>query len=64
MLPGLLARLPAPPDQIGEALGWQLLGMHNLAFYHRLMKEMRERILAGNFAAYYRRAARRADARR
>ena len=37
-----------------EALGWHLLGMHNLAFYHRLMKEMRERILAGNFAAYYR----------
>ena len=37
-----------------EVLGWHLLGMHNLAFYHRLMKEMRERILAGNFAAYYR----------
>ena len=37
-----------------EVLGWHLLGMHNLAFYHRLMKEMRERILAGDFAAYYR----------
>ena len=37
-----------------EILGWHLLGIHNLAFYHRLMKEMRERILAGNFAAYYR----------
>jgi len=38
----------------GEVLGWHLLGMHNLAFYHRLMREMRERILAGTFAAYYR----------
>ncbi len=38
----------------GELLGWHLLGMHNLAFYHRLMRQMRERILAGDFAAYYR----------
>ena len=38
----------------GEVLGWHLLGMHNLAFYHRLMREMREQILAGRFAAYYR----------
>ena len=38
----------------GEPLGWHLLGMHNLAFYHRLMREMRERILAGDFTAYYR----------
>ncbi len=37
----------------GEVLGWHLLGMHNLAFYHRLMGEMRQRILAGTFAAYY-----------
>ncbi|MBM2802546.1 MAG: tRNA guanosine(34) transglycosylase Tgt [Deltaproteobacteria bacterium] len=37
-----------------ELLGWHLLGMHNLAFYHRLMRQMRERILAGDFAAYYR----------
>ena len=37
----------------GEVLGWHLLGMHNLAFYHRLMREMRQRILAGTFAAYY-----------
>jgi len=36
-----------------ELLGWHLLGMHNLAFYHRLMGEMRERILAGDFNAYY-----------
>ena len=25
-----------------EVLGWHLLGMHNLAFYHRLMREMRD----------------------
>ncbi|MGH7887943.1 MAG: tRNA guanosine(34) transglycosylase Tgt [Candidatus Binatia bacterium] len=37
-----------------EILGWHLLGAHNLAFYHRLMREMRQRILAGDFAAYYR----------
>ena len=37
-----------------EVLGWHLLGMHNLAFYNRLMQEMRGQILAGNFAAYYR----------
>jgi len=37
-----------------EVLGWHLLGMHNLAFYHRLMREMREQIFAGDFAAYYR----------
>jgi queuine tRNA-ribosyltransferase len=27
--------------------------MHNLSFYHRLMRQMRERILTGTFAAYY-----------
>jgi queuine tRNA-ribosyltransferase len=37
-----------------EVLGWHLLGLHNLAFYHRLMRQMREHILAGDFAAYYR----------
>ena len=37
----------------GEVLGWHLLGTHNLAFYHRLMRQMRERILTGTFAAYY-----------
>jgi len=38
-----------------EVLGWHLLGLHNLAFYHRLMQEMRDEILAGDFAAYYQR---------
>ena len=37
-----------------EVLGWHLLGIHNLAFYHRLMREMREQILEGSFTAYYR----------
>ena len=37
----------------GEVLGWHLLGMHNLSFYHRLMRQMREQILAGTFAVYY-----------
>jgi queuine tRNA-ribosyltransferase len=36
-----------------EVLGWHLLGLHNLAFYHRLMREMREQILCGDFVAYY-----------
>jgi queuine tRNA-ribosyltransferase len=36
-----------------EVLGWHLLGVHNFAFYHRLMREMRENILQDTFAAYY-----------
>ena len=32
--------------KVREPLGWQLLGQHNLHFYHRLMREMRESILA------------------
>ena len=38
-----------------ETLGWHLLGIHNFAFYHRLMREMRESILRDDFAAYYER---------
>ncbi len=38
----------------GETLGWQLLGKHNIHFYHQLMRDMRESILAGQFAAFYR----------
>jgi queuine tRNA-ribosyltransferase len=37
-----------------ELLGWHLLGLHNLAFYHRLMKEIRIAILNGNFLNFYR----------
>ncbi|MSQ47642.1 MAG: tRNA guanosine(34) transglycosylase Tgt [Deltaproteobacteria bacterium] len=36
-----------------EALGWHLLGQHNLAFYHRLMREIRDSILRDDFLAYY-----------
>ncbi|TGM59889.1 tRNA guanosine(34) transglycosylase Tgt [Leptospira adleri] len=36
-----------------EILGWHLIAMHNLNFYHRLMAEMRARIFEGNFASYY-----------
>lgn len=37
----------------GETLGWQLLGKHNLHFYHQLMREIRENILAGTFLELY-----------
>jgi len=36
-----------------EALGWHLLGQHNLHFYHRLMAEMRQSILDDTFASLY-----------
>lgn len=37
-----------------ELLGWKLIGKHNLRFYHRMMAEMRARIVAGDFMTYYR----------
>jgi len=40
--------------KVREPLGWQLLGQHNLYFYHRLMREIRESILADGFADLYR----------
>jgi len=36
-----------------EVLGWQLLGLHNIHFYHQLMKNMRKHILQGTFEDYY-----------
>lgn len=36
-----------------EVLGWHLVGQHNLAFYHRLMREMREHIVRDEFLSYY-----------
>ena len=36
-----------------EPLGWQLLAFHNLAFYARLMSEIRAQIRAGTFLPYY-----------
>jgi queuine tRNA-ribosyltransferase len=38
----------------GETLGWQLLGKHNLHFYHQLMRDIRESILEGRFLDLYR----------
>ncbi|MEO8198075.1 MAG: tRNA guanosine(34) transglycosylase Tgt [Thermoanaerobaculia bacterium] len=40
--------------KVREPLGWQLLGQHNLHFYHRLMRDMRESVLADRFADFYR----------
>ncbi len=36
-----------------ETLGWQLLAHHNIAFYQRLMAEIRAAIFDGTFAAYH-----------
>jgi queuine tRNA-ribosyltransferase len=37
----------------GEVLGWNLIGIHNLTFYHKLTAAMRAEIEAGSFAAFY-----------
>lgn len=37
----------------GENLGWHLLGLHNIHFYHQLMREIRAHILAGTFREFY-----------
>ncbi len=36
-----------------ETLGWQLIGEHNIYFYHQLMREIRASILAGRFLEFY-----------
>lgn len=38
----------------GEVIGWKLITTHNLYFYHRLMREIREAIFAGTFEHFYR----------
>jgi len=38
----------------GEYFGSNLVGRHNLTFYHRLMRVMRERIAQGDFSDFYR----------
>jgi queuine tRNA-ribosyltransferase len=38
----------------GETLGWQLLGKHNIHFYHQLMRDIRESIFADRFLDLYR----------
>jgi queuine tRNA-ribosyltransferase len=45
-----------------EALGWHLLGQHNLHFYHRLMREIRQSILDDTFASLYERRRRELEA--
>jgi queuine tRNA-ribosyltransferase len=37
-----------------ETLGWQLLGKHNIHFYHQLMRDIRASILADRFGDFYR----------
>jgi queuine tRNA-ribosyltransferase len=37
-----------------ETLGWQLLGQHNIYFYHQLMRDIRASIVAGRFAEFFR----------
>lgn len=36
-----------------ETLGWQLIGKHNIHFYHQLMREIRESILEDRFMELY-----------
>ncbi len=36
-----------------EGLGWHLLAQHNFYFYHQLMSQMRQNIIAGTFYEYY-----------
>lgn len=38
----------------GEPLGRQLIGQHNIYFYHELMRRMRTEILADTFSDFYR----------
>jgi queuine tRNA-ribosyltransferase len=38
-----------------EVLGWHLLTIHNLSFYHRLMREMRAAVQRGDFVELYER---------
>lgn len=38
----------------GETLGWHLLTVHNLTYYHRLMRTIRAQIAGGTFLEFYR----------
>lgn len=38
-----------------EPLGWHLLALHNITFYHRLMRDIRMNILQGTFLEFYNR---------
>ncbi len=37
-----------------EPLGWHVLGLHNIHFYHQMMREIRASILEGRFLELYR----------
>ncbi|HMD74470.1 MAG TPA: tRNA guanosine(34) transglycosylase Tgt, partial [Steroidobacteraceae bacterium] len=39
--------------RVHETQAWQLLGLHNIHFYQRLMHTMREHIVAGSWLGYY-----------
>ncbi len=41
-------------NRVAETQGWQLLGLHNIHFYLRLMRRMRDHILAGTWLPFYR----------
>ncbi len=41
-------------QRVHETTGWQLLSLHNIHFYLRLMRTMREHILAGTWTEFYR----------
>jgi len=40
-------------NRVHESNSWQLLGQHNIHFYMRLMRTMREHILAGTWLDFY-----------
>lgn len=40
-------------NKADEVLGWHLLSLHNLTFYHQLMREIRSAILSDQFYDYY-----------
>lgn len=40
-------------DKCGEILGARLNTIHNLTYFHKLMRDMRSAILAGRFASFY-----------
>jgi queuine tRNA-ribosyltransferase len=41
-------------QRVHESAGWQLLSLHNIHFYMRLMRTMREHILADTWLSFYR----------
>jgi queuine tRNA-ribosyltransferase len=50
-------------NRVAETLGWQLLGLHNIHFYMRLMREMRRHILSDSWLPFYRAQRELLDAR-